>query len=106
MSYLNPTRVEPHSPTHMMIAWNDGKQFIVPYFEIRFHCPCAGCVDEHTGQRTLDRASVSASTRAVGVELVGRYALQIRWSDGHDTGMFHFERLRQLCETFGQPQPS
>jgi DUF971 family protein len=31
------------------------------------------------------------------VELVGQYALQFEWSDGHRTGIYSFERLRQLC---------
>jgi DUF971 family protein len=38
----------------------------------------------------------------VGVNIVGRYAVQIDWSDGHSTGMYHFDRLRDLCESQGQ----
>ena len=34
----------------------------------------------------------------VGIQPVGRYAIQIRWSDGHDTGIYPFERLRRLAD--------
>jgi len=30
-------------------------------------------------------------------ELVGRYALQIYWSDGHSSGIYTFDYLRGLC---------
>ena len=32
------------------------------------------------------------------VEIVGRYALNFRWSDGHQTGIYSFRYLRELCE--------
>lgn len=33
---------------------------------------------------------------AVDAELVGRYAIRIRFSDGHDTGIYSWRYLRQL----------
>lgn len=38
-----------------------------------------------------------ADIRALAVQPVGRYGLQVRWSDGHATGIYTFERLRALC---------
>lgn len=99
---LIPTVLEPHGQAEMEIRWNDGSSFLVPYFEIRFHCPCAGCVDEHTGQRTLERGAVRLDIRPKGVSLVGRYAIMIEWSDGHSTGMYHFDSLRKICEANGR----
>jgi DUF971 family protein len=99
---LTPTRLEPLGALEMQIDWNDGASFGVPYFELRFHCPCAGCVDEHTGERTLKREKVLLDIRPTAVHLVGRYAVQMNWSDGHSTGMYHFDRLRELCEAMGR----
>ena len=39
-----------------------------------------------------------ADIRALSVKPVGRYGLQINWSDGHSTGIYTFDRLRPLCE--------
>ncbi len=99
---LAPPRIEPASPTELRVAWNNGEEYAVPYVEIRFACPCAGCVDEHTGQRTLKRESIPTDIRPLGAEIVGRYAVQISWSDRHATGMYHFDRLYHLSKQFGR----
>lgn len=98
---LTPRRLEPHSPTQMLIEWNNGESYALPYAEIRFACPCAVCVDEHTGKRILRREQVAPDVRAVGIQVVGRYAIQVSWSDGHSTGMYHFDRLWELCRSTG-----
>ena len=97
-----PTQIEPASPTEIRLAWNDGAAWAVPYVELRFYCPCANCVDENTGQRVIEHSSISPEIRATGVQLIGRYAIQIAWSDQHSTGMYHFDRLRELCEKTGR----
>jgi len=99
---LTPTRIDPLTSTEISLEWNTGERYAVPYKEIRFHCPCAACVDEHTGQRTIKRESVPEDIKPVAVQLVGRYAVQINWSDRHATGMYHFERLHELCQKFGR----
>lgn len=92
----------------MLLAWNDGEEYSLPFLELRFFCPCAGCVDEHTGQRTIQKNSIKPDIRPVKVDLVGRYAVHLAWSDGHQTGIYHYETLRQLCQKVGQKidQPS
>lgn len=97
-----PTRIDKYSDSEMLVSWSSGESFAVPFLEIRFHCPCASCVDEHTGQRILKREQISRDIRPVNVQLVGRYAVQVTWSDGHGTGMYHYDRLLQLCEKFGK----
>lgn len=92
-----PNRVEPHSPTEMLFGWSNGENYAVPYFEIRFYCPCANCVDEHTGKRTLKREQVAADVKPTEVHAVGRYALQVTWSDKHSTGMYPFNLLYSIC---------
>jgi DUF971 family protein len=51
-----------------------------------------------TGQRMLDPASVPDDLAIESVDIVGRYALTFRWSDGHQTGIYSFHLLRELCE--------
>lgn len=98
-----PTRIEPYSATEMFIAWNSGQSYRLPYMEIRFQCPCASCVDENTGKRVIKREDVALDIKPTGVQVVGRYALQISWNDGHQTGMYHFDRMAELCQKQGQP---
>ena len=99
---LIPSKVDPMSPTEMQVGWNDGANFAVPYLELRFFCPCAGCVDEHTGQRMIKKASIRPDIRPLEILPVGRYALQVNWNDGHATGLYHYETMRRICEGSGR----
>lgn len=96
------TKIEPLGPIEVFMEWNTGEKFSVPYSELRFHCPCASCVDEHTGKRTLARSAIRADIQPKNVQLVGRYAIQFTWNDGHDTGMYHYDRLFELCKNHGR----
>ncbi|MGE0617100.1 MAG: DUF971 domain-containing protein [Bacteriovoracia bacterium] len=102
MADLIPNRIEKHSDREMLMEWNTGERFLLPYFELRFHCPCANCVDEMTGVRTLKRESIVATVKPTAVELVGRYAIRVNWSDLHNTGMYPFDKLFELCMKTGQ----
>lgn len=94
-----PTDIGPNQDgTRLRIAWEDGHvSEYVPRL-LRIRCPCAGCVDEMTGIRTLRPESVPEDVYPVAIHYVGRYALQFDWSDGHATGIYPFEFLRRLSE--------
>jgi DUF971 family protein len=77
------------------IDWQDGRTTEHEAFALRAACLCARCVDEVTGKRRLDPASLDPGLAATGWTQVGRYALQFAWSDGHTTGIYPFERLRE-----------
>jgi len=79
------------------VTWQDGHESIYPARHLRLNCPCAGCVDEVTGQRRMAAASVPEDVKPLGIQLVGRYAISIQWSDGHNTGIYAFEMLRKMC---------
>jgi DUF971 family protein len=97
-----PTRIDSFSEREMLLGWSTGENFSVPYAEIRFLCPCAGCVDENTGKRTIQRGSIPEGIKPTGARPVGRYAIQIDWNDGHTTGLYHYETLYQICRESGR----
>ena len=70
---------------------------VYPARGLRLSCPCAMCVNEMTGQRVLREASVADDVHPVAIEPVGRYAISIRFSDGHYTGIYTWERLYELA---------
>ncbi|MEK6532743.1 MAG: DUF971 domain-containing protein [Nitrospirota bacterium] len=80
------------------IEWSDGHKGIYPVRVLRLHCPCAACVDEWTGVRRLKPDDVPMFIMAQDIQPVGRYALQFSWSDGHDSGIYSYGLLRQLCQ--------
>lgn len=83
------------------IVWRDGHVSVYPAHELRLACPCAGCVDEVTGVVRVIASSVPQDVHPVAIDLVGRYAISIHWSDGHHTGIYAFDLLRNLCPCAG-----
>ena len=79
------------------IKWQDGHESVYPARELRLACPCAGCIDETSGAVRIVAANVPQHVIPLKIELVGRYAINIEWSDGHRTGIYPFERLRKMC---------
>jgi DUF971 family protein len=79
------------------ISWADGHKTVFTNTHLRERCPCATCVNELTGERMLRPEAVRPDIRAAEISLVGRYAIQIRWSDGHSTGIYSFDKLRADC---------
>jgi len=92
-----PTEIRQAGPRRLAITWADGRESAYDVRELRLACGCAHCVDEWTGQGRLDPDSVPADVHPLKVEKVGRYAIQIRWSDGHESGIYPFRRLRDLA---------
>lgn len=93
-----PRHVGPNDDgTALRIEWKDGHVSEYAPRDLRIACPCAGCVDELTGRRTLDPGRVSQGVHPLKIEYVGRYALHFDWSDEHSTGIYPFEYLRRLC---------
>jgi DUF971 family protein len=84
------------------VTWPGERIDRIPYSLLRAECPCASCRDEWTGRRTLDPASIRPDLKLVGMDNIGTYAVQLAWNDGHSSGLFSWETLRDL----GQRAPS
>ena len=96
---FDPAEVAPtEDEQRLRIRWKDGAVHEYVPREVRLLCPCAGCVDEMTGVRTLRPEMVDEHVYPTAIHYVGRYALQFVWSDGHSTGIYTWEYLRELGE--------
>lgn len=91
-----PVEVPRVEDRELHVTWADGHKSMFPNPYLRENCACA-CVNELTGEKMLIPKSIPANIRAVEISLVGRYAVQFRWSDGHSSGIYPFDRLRALC---------
>lgn len=84
----------------LAIAWQDGTEIYLPLEKLRRACPCAGCKGEPDlfGKiyKGPDRVLTPRAFEVSGHRLVGSYALQIDWGDGHNDGLYSFETLRAL----------
>lgn len=85
-------------PGGVAFTWSDGLSVELTPRQLRLRCPCAACVSETTGRRLLDASAVPAALELVQMQPVGRYAYRMLYGDGHDTGIYTLEHLRELCQ--------
>lgn len=95
---IEPREIMQEGDASLRITWGDGRVCLYTAPALRRACPCAQCVNEWTGERMLKPESISEDLHIAEVDIVGRYALNFRWSDGHETGIYSFRYLRELCE--------
>ena len=78
----------------LYISWTDGHQSVYGLRYLRGFCPCAQCQGHAQGVWTFVPVERPEITK---IEETGSYALSIVFSDGHATGIYSFEILRELC---------
>jgi DUF971 family protein len=79
----------------MHIAWQDGRRANLSSHRLRSACRCAWC----TRDRIMDRFKTEgASVSLVGVEMLGSHGLHIKFSDGHERGIFPWLYLGEIAE--------
>ena len=92
-----PRRITPFPNGEIGIVWNDDHQSFYESHALRCACSCATCVDEMSGRKVLRDETIPRDIKPSKIHPVGNYGISIAWSDGHDTGIYTFERLRESC---------
>jgi DUF971 family protein len=106
-----PTRLNLKKDEKLEIEWQDGRVCTYSLDYLRTMCPCAMCRTVREGGDPHDISpqpkkkpllnilpgNFAEPLRVEDAELVGKYALKIVWSDQHDSGIYSFQYLRQIC---------
>jgi len=98
--YIVPVRVHADRAAQQLeLEWPDGHITRYDFTTLRWLCPCAFCRGEAGIPGWLDSNPTlsPAQTELTDLALVGSYALQPTWADGHHTGFYTFQRLRDEC---------
>jgi DUF971 family protein len=82
----------------LLVEWMDGQAQAIPFPRLRRSCPCAVCTGElgRPGRFQVDPQLHPGEDELADIQLVGNYGLKAIWADGHDTGIYRFELLRQI----------
>lgn len=86
--------------TELALAWADGAESYLTFEALRRGCPCAGCQGEPdvTGKVVVPQVfHTERSFQLLRHEMIGGYALQLFWADGHSTGLYSYDYLRKLA---------
>jgi len=105
-----PVSVKIHisTGTGMDITWADGHASHYDFAYLRDECPCATCNDERIKKAELQSAAPGLApspvlpmfkpkARAQSATQVGGYAIQFQFTDGHSTGIYSYDHLRNIC---------
>lgn len=98
-----PTALKIDEENRLLIDWSDGQRRRYRVRALRDACPCATCREKRSQPSdpmqlpTLTMAEAQP-LRILGMKPLGNYAYGIHFSDGHDTGIYTFELLRELGE--------
>ena len=77
------------------LGYADGKTYKLPFELLRVLSPSAEVKGHGPGQETLQTGKRDVGI--VGVEPVGHYAIKPTFTDGHDSGLFTWDYLKELC---------
>ena len=92
-----PTRLSLTDRHTLLIEWSDGASRAYDVSELRRRCPCATCRSLRAAHEvgTIEDKSKSPVT-IQRMSPAGNYAYKIEFSDGHTTGIYTLDLLREL----------
>ncbi|MCE9557123.1 MAG: DUF971 domain-containing protein [Planctomycetes bacterium] len=103
MTTPHPTALKLNDDNRLLITFSDNVTKSYRIRELRDACPCATCREKRTAAAGAPSNPFAVFTPEElrpltirGMEPVGSYAYKIDFSDGHDTGIYTLERLREL----------
>ena len=86
--------------SELAVEWNDGEESFIAVEALRRACPCASCGGEPDVLGNVMRPNVTYTAQSFELrswQLVGGYAVQPVWSDGHGTGIYSYQYLRRIA---------
>ncbi len=96
---MTPVKIEIEEGKTLKIIWDDGSLDRIGLDFLRKNCPCAICTSQPAGSdEMVVRIFGESQTQVASIQVVGQYAINIAWKDGHNTGIYEFDYLKELAE--------
>jgi len=81
---------------NITLTWSNQIKKTIENKKLRTNCHCAVCINEMTGQKTLQDKDIPDDIKATVIKPIGNYALSITWTDGHSSGLFSYKMINEL----------
>ena len=95
---MRPVQVKVVDKKKLFIKWDDETESEIGLEKLRKFCPCATCLTEREKQsKTYIPILTENQVKIVNINQVGSYAIGITWKDGHNTGIYEFQFLKNLA---------
>ena len=99
MNKISPEKYEVINE-NLIIKWKNGEETFLDFKTIRDNCPCAECSGEKDAFGNVymgyGKAKNESGYNLLGIKQVGYYGFQFNWGDGHNSGIYRFELLKNL----------
>lgn len=106
---VQPVEIRRAGPMEIIVAWSDGHESRYTGDLLRKNCPCADCdVQRTSSSKSKLRVLANPILEPVTIQqigVVGTYAVNFEFSDGHTMGIYPYDLLRQICPC-AQCQPT
>jgi DUF971 family protein len=94
---MSPLKIQVKDKKYLYIQWDDNSESRILLSVLRKNCPCANCVaDRHNQPASYIPLLSEVHLTLVKIEPIGSYAIRLYWKDGHDTGIYNYEFLKEL----------
>ena len=94
---MQPLKIKLLEGKFLCIEWDDKSESKISLKKLREMCPCATCLSEREKQsKSYIPILLGSQLTVANIEMVGSYAVQIKWEDGHSTGIYEFPFLKNL----------
>jgi DUF971 family protein len=97
---MKPKQIKILDKDKLFLVWNDDSTTTITLKYLRDECPCAGCKGETILFKTFRPPQPTIFSpemyKIKNIEVVGDYAIQIWWKDGHNTGIYSWDYLKTL----------
>lgn len=97
---MKPLQIKVLDKKYLFIKWDNSTESKIGLKYLRDECPCANCKGETVLLKTFRPPKPNLLSPEMyivkKIQLVGSYAIQITWNDGHNTGIYSWEYLKKL----------
>ncbi|NWF87961.1 MAG: DUF971 domain-containing protein [Ignavibacteriaceae bacterium] len=98
---MKPIQIRLLEKKFLSINWDESFVSKIGLKYLRDECPCANCKGETILLKTYRPPKPTIFNpdmyQIVNIQMVGEYAIQIKWKDGHNTGIYSWEYLQKLA---------
>lgn len=92
-----PAQIKVKDDKYLFIKWDDDSQTEIPLDHLRRFCPCAICTSEdEEHHHDYIKVYTPQQLTVTSVNLVGKYAIAIKWADNHNTGIYEFSYINKI----------
>ncbi len=100
-----PIDIQKTNESTLSISWDNGQKSFYNLKELRKNCPCASCnalrnhpLPKNPLRVLSEKEALQENLTILEAEIIGRYAVQFKWSDNHHEGIYTFDYLLELAE--------